>query len=207
MFNGGIENPPERHGLGGVPIALESEVDESGWDADDERSSIQELYSPWSLSDVLDLCDDSTRGWVEAHIKERQAEADRAPDEGAESEQPLGNFKIPPSMFMELQSGKWPNSCLWRLLEPGSKTKLVVEGFDESFLDGHNDSEVKGLGLDMDWHGTAQMFTGDDGAKDHQIVGDGTGCGSPGPSGTSPTGEENTSWYGSTCSRRLPCLI
>ncbi len=188
-----------------MPIALESEVDESGWDADDERSSIQELYSPWSLSDVLDLWDGSTREWADGLIKERKTEADRLPDEGAESEEPLSYFKIPLSMFMELQSGKWPNSCLWRFLEPGSKTKLVVEGFDESFLDGYNNSEVGGLGLDMNWHGT-QMFAGNDSAEDHQIVEDGTGCGSPGPSGTLPTGEENTSWYGSTCSRCLSTL-
>lgn len=175
-------------------MPIEPEVDESGWDADDERSSIQELYSPWSLSDALNLYDDSDREWLDAFIKEKMAGADRAPNGGTESEEPS---------MLELQSG------LWRLPEPGSKTKLVLEGFDQWFLDWCKGPEMKGLGLDMNWDGTEQMLAGNDGTEYHQIVeeGAGCGCGSPGPSGTLPAGEENASWYGSACSRRLPFLI
>lgn len=199
-------------------IALEPEVDEGGWDADDENDendcSIEGHLSPcvFHLRDERPHYGGSVQeGWnasatLDAHTMEG---TDRRADEGARTEEPPRVLEIPLWMFVELQSGKWPESCLRLLRELGSNIRLAVEGYDEWVLDESDNLTMKGLGLTMDWtgdlrsSGTAQMSVGNDDAGDHPIVEEVPNSGAAGPSSRIlPTGENNASWPGSGYSSR-----
>jgi hypothetical protein len=114
-------------------IALDPEIDEGGWDADDEDSYADEAASPWS--DVTYEYDyrlsrgGSDQGQysnaaLDAGIERLKAEAAREREEWLRNPPPTPVIRVPLWIVEGILNGKYPNSGLKYLLEPNAEGKI-----------------------------------------------------------------------------------
>jgi hypothetical protein len=114
-------------------IALDPEIDEGGWDADDEDSYVNEAASPWS--DVTYEYDyrlsrgGSDQGQysnaaLDAGIERLKAEAAREREEWLRNPPPTPVIRVPLWIVEGILNGKYPNSGLKYLLEPNAEGKI-----------------------------------------------------------------------------------